>query len=63
MIEKPGRLLQIQIYNYYIHRIETTDLNDNISKFEISNISVNNDLKDDFFTFKSNEEMQTVDMR
>ncbi len=49
--------------DYYIHRIETTDLNDNISKFELKHISVNNGLKDDFFTFKSSEEMQTVDMR
>lgn len=49
--------------DYYIHRIETTDLNDNISKFEIGNIAVNNNLKDDFFTFKASEEMQVVDMR
>ena len=49
--------------NYYIHQIETTDLNDNISKFEITNIKVNNDLKDDFFTFKPTQDMQVVDMR
>ena len=49
--------------DYYIHRIETTDLNDNISKFEISNIKVNTNLKEDFFTFKAAPEMQVVDMR
>jgi len=48
---------------YYIHRIETTDLNDNISKFEINNMAVNNKLKDDFFTFVATDNMQVVDMR
>jgi chaperone LolA len=49
--------------NYYIHQIESTDLNDNVTKFEITNIKVNNDLKDDFFTFKATQDMQVVDMR
>jgi chaperone LolA len=49
--------------NHYIHQIETTDLNDNISKFEITNISVNKNLKDDFFTLQPTSEMQVVDMR
>lgn len=49
--------------NWYIHKVETTDLNDNQSNFEITNIKVNTGLKDDFFTFKPTEDMQVVDMR
>jgi len=49
--------------NYYIHRIETTDLNNNVSKFEISNIKVDKSLKDDFFSFNPTQEMEVVDMR
>ena len=49
--------------NWYIHRIETTDLNDNVSKFEITHIAVNKDLKDSFFTFTPTADMQVVDMR
>ena len=48
---------------WYIHRIETTDVNDNISKFEITHIKVNTGLKESFFTFTPTAEMQVVDMR
>ena len=49
--------------DWFIHKIETTDLNDNLSNFEITNIMVNSELKDEFFTFKPTENMQVVDMR
>jgi outer membrane lipoprotein carrier protein len=48
---------------WLIHSIETTDLNNNISIFEISNLQLDNNLKDDFFSFIPQEGMQIVDMR
>jgi len=48
---------------WLIHRIETTDLNDNKSTFEVSNILIDEGLKDSFFILKATEEMNVVDMR
>jgi len=48
---------------WLILRIETTDLNDNTSIFEISNIRIDQGLEDDFFVLKATNEMNVVDMR
>jgi outer membrane lipoprotein-sorting protein len=48
---------------WLISKIENTDLNDNISTFEISNILIDKGLKDSFFVLKATEEMNVVDMR
>jgi outer membrane lipoprotein carrier protein len=48
---------------WLILRIETTDLNSNKSTFDILDIKIDQDLKDDFFTLKATEEMKVVDMR
>jgi len=48
---------------WLIHRIETTDLNDNTSTFEISGIVIDQNLKDTFFMLSPNEDMNVVDMR
>lgn len=49
--------------DWYINRIETTDLNDNTSTFEVSDMEVDTGLQDDLFSFKAGEGIQVVDMR
>ena len=48
---------------WLIDRIETTDLNDNTSTFEISNLKTDQGLSDDLFSFRAGEGIQVVDMR
>jgi chaperone LolA len=48
---------------WLIHKVETTDLNDNVSIFEIFNIKLNQKLKNSFFNFAPTEGMNVVDMR
>jgi len=48
---------------WIIHKVETMDLNGNLSTFEILNIKVNQKLKDDFFSFIPKDGMNVVDMR
>ncbi len=48
---------------WLIHKIETTDLNDNTSTFEISNIVLDKGLKDDFFKLNATDDMNVVDLR
>ncbi len=48
---------------WLINRIEITDLNDNLSTFEISNLLIDEGLKDEFFILKATDEMNVVDMR
>lgn len=48
---------------WLIGKVETTDLNDNVSTFEISDIKINQKLKDSYFSFIPAEGMNVVDMR
>lgn len=48
---------------WLIHKVETTDVNGNSSLFEISNLKINQKIKDNFFSFNVEEGMNVVDMR
>lgn len=48
---------------WLIQKVETTDVNGNVTRFEISNLNVNKKRKDSFFIFQTEEGMNIVDMR
>lgn len=48
---------------WLINKIETTDLNDNSSTFEISALKIDKGLSDSLFSFQPGEGDQVVDMR
>ncbi|MCB0281402.1 MAG: outer membrane lipoprotein carrier protein LolA [Calditrichae bacterium] len=48
---------------WLINKIETTDLNDNTSTFEISDLKIDKGLSDSLFSFQPGEGDQVVDMR
>lgn len=49
--------------NWYILMIETTDLNGNQSRFEITDIDTKSKLSDDLFTYQADDSVNVVDMR
>ena len=49
--------------NWFIQKVETTDANENLNTFEISNLKINQKRKDSFFVFQTKEDMNIVDMR
>ncbi len=55
--------LWIQKNSWHIIKIETTDLNGNVSTFEISDIDAKSKLTDQMFRFQETDKMQVVDMR
>lgn len=55
--------LWIQKNSWHIIKIETTDLNGNVSSFEIRDIDAKSKLNDQIFRFQETGDMQVVDMR
>lgn len=53
----------VQDDNWLIKKIEITDLNNNSTKFEISNIDTNTRLSDDLFSYKDIPGVRVIDMR
>lgn len=49
--------------NWHILMIETTDLNGNQSRFEITDIDTKSKLSDDLFTYQADDSVNVVDMR
>lgn len=49
--------------NWHILMIETTDLNGNKSRFEITDIDTKSKLSDDLFTYQADDSVNVVDMR
>lgn len=48
---------------WLIKKIEVTDLNDNISMYVISNLKVDQKLKDTFFSYQATEGVKVIDVR
>jgi len=48
---------------WHVVKLETTDLNDNQTVFEIKDIDPKTDLSESLFSFQPDESMQVVDMR
>jgi chaperone LolA len=55
--------LWIEDDEWVIHKIETTDLNDNKAIYEISDVVFDQGLKDSFFTYEAADGVNVVDMR
>ncbi len=53
----------VQDDNWLIKKIEITDLNNNSTKFEISNIDISTKLSDDLFSYKDIPGVRVIDMR
>lgn len=55
--------LWVEDKTWLIHKIETTDLNDNRSLFEIENQDSKTKLSPQLFSFKAGDDVEVVDMR